>query len=184
MISTTASTRMDYLSNGLIYPTNLFSFNLDEVIEKVIGLFNAAIREKIILLENNIQNKNLTLYNDKLVVELIIANLFRRSLSRLPKEGIFQVDATRYGEQIEISFLDNGYFIEEDIDEEPPEVCLKWESFLFLKESLLEKMIFEIDGKVKLKQLSTGTNQMMLFLPIEVTPEKPNYPDNVISLFG
>lgn len=114
----------------------------------------------------------------------LLLQIYFADLSRLPKEGIFQVDATKRGEQIELTFLDNGYFIEEDIDEEPLGLCSKWESFLFLSDSLLEKMIFEIKGKVKLKQLPTGTNQMTLFLPIELVAEKSDCPDNVIPLFG
>ncbi len=87
---------------------DLRSLNLGELVEKVVGLFEAQAGEKSIQLVEDIQAGLPHVYADPQRVEQVIGNLLENALRYTPAGSVVEVRAREVTEGVELAVADNG----------------------------------------------------------------------------
>lgn len=89
------------------------SFNIYEVAEDIIGLFNLKIKQKNIALQNNIE-KELVINADQNMIKTVLRNLISNAINFTQSGGNITLNSTSNNSKAEISVTDSGIGIAQE----------------------------------------------------------------------
>ncbi len=181
-LGTNACQILDHMPSSALPNTLSFEkVNLLDIIEKMKVYFAPEVCAQGVKIKHDTLSAG-SIKSDSLLLALLMLNMFRNALQRLPNDGgVIEINVGTDNRIVKLSLIDNGYSIGDRIaafDQDR-----RNHHGLWLDSKEMQKIVEQLGGSLE-TILENGRHYQNIQLPLEQKDAESNLPENVVSLHG
>ncbi|MEN8237308.1 MAG: hypothetical protein ABFQ95_07205, partial [Pseudomonadota bacterium] len=157
------------------------TINVQQMLDEIKQCFSSDIYHKALQVDIIAKPIDPYIKTDALLLQLLLLNVFGRSLARLPQDASLEISIAGDQKLLKLTFTDTGYADEYSLKPDNNRIALQ---ALVLTCQQLEKIENKLAATCARNINKDGNNETVITLPRQIKVPDPILAGNVVNLFG